>query len=156
MELEKGELTEEQKHQAALEHLEKLEEKLHSDNISRARKAAFNLSWMQEDGMEILKKALLGNFPRTTKKAAAYGLRSMNGRMKALAKEILTEGLKNRNRTTKAACEKSLFLMEGGVPEKPRSRRRSRPVSGNRRITEIRSQNRRQGRSRYNRATPAG
>jgi len=153
MELEKGELTEEQKHEAALEVLKQLEQKLHSDNISRARKAAFNLSWMQEDGLDILKKALFGNFPRTTKKAAAYGLRSMNGRMRTLAKEVLEQGLKNRNRTTKAACEKSLFLMEGGIPEKPRPKRR--PASSNRRITEIHNRSRARRRSGFNRATPS-
>jgi hypothetical protein len=90
-----------------------LREKLNSHDISTARKAAFNLSWMQEDGLDILKNALLGSYPRTTKKAAAYGLRSMHGRMKKMALEVLKQGLKSRNHTTKAACVKSLMLMIG-------------------------------------------
>jgi hypothetical protein len=80
-----------EKDEAAIALLAKLREKLHSEEISLARKAAFNLSWLQEDGLDILLEALFGSFPRDTKKAAAYGLRSMNGRMRKLAEEALTK-----------------------------------------------------------------
>ena len=89
-----------------------------SDDISTARLAASNLSWKQEDGLAILTEALFGNYPRTAKKAAAYGLRSMNGRMQKMALEVLKQGLKHRDRTTKAACVKSISLMKGQVSGK--------------------------------------
>jgi hypothetical protein len=109
-----------EKDAAAVALLAQLRERLHSQEISLARKAAFNLSWMQEDGLDILLEALFGNFPRDTKKAAAYGLRSMNGRMRKLAEEALTKGLASPNRLTKDACAKSLQLMkEGPAPQKP-------------------------------------
>ncbi len=109
-----------EKDEAAIVALAQLREKLHSQEISLARKAAFNLSWMQEDGLDILVEALFGGFSRDTKKAAAYGLRSMNGRMRKLAEEALTKGLTHPNRITKDACAKSLQLMrEGPAPQKP-------------------------------------
>jgi len=77
-----------------------------------------NLAWKQEDGLAILTEALFGNYPRTAKKAAAYGLRSMNGRMQKMALEVLKQGLKHRDRTTKAACVKSISLMKGQVSGK--------------------------------------
>jgi hypothetical protein len=77
-----------------------------------------NLAWKQEDGLAILTEALFGNYPRTAKKAAAYGLRSTNGRMRIMALEVLEQGLKHRDRTTKAACVKSISLMKGGVSGK--------------------------------------
>ena len=109
-----------EKDEAAVALLAQLRERLHSGEISLARKAAYNLSWMQEDGLDILVEALLGSFPRDTKKAAAYGLRSMNGRMRKLAEEALTKGLASSNRITKDACAKSLQLMkEGPAPQRP-------------------------------------
>ena len=78
---------------------------------------------------------LFGNFPRTAKKAAAYGLRSMNGRMKKMASEVLKEGLKHHNRITREACEKSLLLMEGGTS--PEHRSQGRRTSGRFRIRGI-------------------
>ena len=109
-----------EKDETAVKLLAQLREKLHSPEISHARKAAFNLSWMQEDGLEILVEALFGSFPRDTKKAAAYGLRSMNGRMRKLAEEALTKGLTHSNRITKDACAKSLQLLkEGPAPKRP-------------------------------------
>ncbi len=134
------ETTDQQKHEAAVELLNKLKETLYSDNISIARKAAHKLSWMQEDGLDILKGALLGSSPRTTKKAAAYGLRNMQGRMKKLATEALKQGLKSKNRTTKAASEKSLMLMLGITP--PKSHNKKRRSSGNLRIRELRNRRR--------------
>ena len=109
-----------EKDQTAVVVLAQLREKLHSGEISLARKAAYNLSWMQEDGLDILVEALLGGFSRDTKKAAAYGLRSMNGRMRKLAEAALTKGLASSNRITKDACAKSLQLMkEGPTAQKP-------------------------------------
>ena len=135
MELEEKQLSEKEKEEAAIEQLRQLTRKLCSNDISTARLAAFNLSWMQEDGLAILTKILLGDFSRTSKKAAAYGLRSMKGRMKKMATEVLEQGLKNRDRTTKAACIKALSLMRGETPKKSSSgknRRAARP-----RIREI-------------------
>jgi hypothetical protein len=100
------------KDEAAIELLRQLTRKLCSNDITTARLAAFNLSWMQEDGLAILTQVLLGDFSRTSKKAAAYGLRSMKGRMKKMALEVLEKGLKHRDRTTKAACVKALSLMK--------------------------------------------
>jgi len=124
-----------EKDEAAIALLAKLREKLHSEEISLARKAAFNLSWLQEDGLDILLEALFGSFPRDTKKAAAYGLRSMNGRMRKLAEEALTKGLGSPNRITKDACAKSLQLMrDGPTAQKPafqkRFQRPHRPGTG--------------------------
>jgi hypothetical protein len=103
----------------------KLRGQLLSKNISTARLAAYNLSWKQEDGLAILKEALFGDYPRTTKKAAAYGLRSMKGRMQKMAVEVLEQGLKHRDRTTKAACVKSLSLMKGQASKKVASGEKS-------------------------------
>ena len=120
MKLEQRKPSGREKDEAAVALLAQLREKLHSGEISLARKAAFNLSWMQEDGLDILVEGLFGSFPRDTKKAAAYGLRSMNGRMCKLAEEALTKGLTHSNRITKDACAKSLQLMkEGPGPKKP-------------------------------------
>jgi hypothetical protein len=111
--------------QAAIELLRQLTRKLCSNDITIARLAAFNLSWMQEDGLAILTQVLLGDFSRTSKKAAAYGLRSMKGRMKKLALEVLEQGLKQRDRTTKAACVKALSLIKGGAAKKGGSKEKS-------------------------------
>ena len=61
MESEKQTLTGREKDEAAIKLLKKLKEQLSSSDASNRRKAAFNLSWMQEDGLEILKEALTGN-----------------------------------------------------------------------------------------------
>ncbi len=98
--------------------LRELREKLHNRNISTARLAAYQLSWRQEDGLMILKEALFGEYERTTKKAAAYGMRSMKGRMFKLATETIEQGLKHRDKTTKAACIKCLAIMKGEAPKK--------------------------------------
>ncbi len=118
MNFDKSKSSQRKRDEASIEVLKKLREKLLSNNISKARVAALNLSWKQEDGLAILKEALLGNYPRTTKKAAAYGLRSMNGRMQKMGLEVLEKGLKHRDRTTKAACVKSISLMKGQVSGK--------------------------------------
>ncbi len=113
MTLDNSKSSQRQRDEASVGLLRKLREKLLSDNISNARVAALNLSWKQEDGLAILTEALFGNYPRTAKKAAAYGLRRMKGRMQKMASEVLEKGLKHRNRTTKAACIKSISLMKG-------------------------------------------
>ena len=115
MKLEKEESSGAERSEATVAPLRKLRAKLVSDDISRARLAAYNLSWMQEDGLEILREVLIGDFPRTAKKAAAYGLRRMHGRMKKMACEVLEEGAKHRDRSTREACVKSLVLMRGGT-----------------------------------------
>lgn len=136
MKLEKRKPSGREKDEAAIELLEKLRERLFSENVSAARLAAFNLSWMQEDGLDILKEVLLGDFPRPAKKAAAYGLRSMQGRMKKMAVEVLTQGQRHSDRTTRDACKKALFLMQGGKGEKPVPRGKRR--AGKPRIQEYR------------------
>ena len=105
--------------------LKELTKKLCSNDITAARLAAHNLSWMQEDGLAILANILNGDFTRTSKKAAAYGLRSMKGRMRKLAVEVLQKGLKSRDRTTKAACIKALSLMDKSAPAKNDSETKS-------------------------------
>jgi hypothetical protein len=127
--------------------LKELSQKLLSDDINQARLAAHRLSWMQEDGFTLLKLGLFGRYSRNTKKAAAYGLRSMKGRMKKAAIELLTEGLRDRDRTTKAACKKALQLMKILPPSperkpKPGSRRPQSPQhAGGRKIQGISSDN---------------
>lgn len=149
MKLEKRVPSGREKDEAAIELLEKLREKIFSENVSTARLAAFNLSWMQEDGFDILKEVLFGNFPRSAKKAAAYGLRSMQGRMKKMAADLLTEGQTNSDRTTRDACTKALFLMRGGKGDKPAPRGKRRP--GKPRIQEYRKKGDRRSQSPSNR-----
>jgi len=117
--------SERERDEAAVEQLRQLTRKLCSNDITTARLAAHNLSWMQEDGLAILTETLMGNYSRTTKKAAAYGLRSMKGRMKKLALEVLEQGLRHRDRTTKAACVKAISLMKGGTSKKDGSQSKS-------------------------------
>lgn len=150
---EEMEISDQEKHEAALERLKELKDKLVKGDISEARLAGHKLAWMQEDGLAILREVLLGRYERDAKKAAAYGLRSMNGRMKKLGRAVLEEGVKHRNRTTKAACVKAIFLMDGGVPEKggpdkkrgPRSNRGNRRSDDRNRIREFRRKRRGSG-----------
>jgi len=99
-----------EKDQEAIELLERLREKIYCDNPSAARHASFNLSWMQEDGFEILKEALYSNANRAAKGAAAYGLRKMRGRMRKQGFELLEEGLKHSNVGTRQVCARALLL----------------------------------------------
>ena len=115
---EEKEISDSEKREAALERLRQLRERLLSKDISTARLAGFNLSWMQEDGLAILKEALFGNYPKTTKKAAAYGLRSMHGRMKKLGAEVLEQGRSHSDRTTREVCVKALAIMKGQIPKR--------------------------------------
>lgn len=130
--------TDRQRTPETVERLKNLRIKLFSEHISTARVAAYNLSWLQDDGLTLLKEALFGNYSRTTKKAAAYGLRNMKGRMKKQAADVLEQGLTHQDGTTRAAALKSLQLMRGEVVASPKPRRKPRPsgrriqgVSGN-------------------------
>ncbi len=133
--------SEKERDEASVEQLRQLTRKLCSNDITTARLAGYNLSWMQEDGLAILTETLLGNYSRTTKKAAAYGLRSMKGRMKKMALEVLEQGLRHRDRTTKAACVKALSLMKGGTPKKDGSQSKSK--SSRAQIKEIQKRHKR-------------
>ena len=148
-----------EKDQQAVELLEQLREKVYCDNSSVARHAAFNLSWMQEDGLEILKEALYGIANRTAKSAAAYGLRKMRGRMKKLAMAMLEEGFKSKNDGTQQVCANALRLLkeakkpapQGGPQQQPPQQYRAKPRF---RISEI-SPRRTQGHTpRYGRRNP--
>jgi len=81
------------------------------------------LSWMQEDGLDILKAVLFGDCPAHTKNAAAYGLRKMRGRMKKIALEVLEQGLKCHDASTREICRNALQLLGQKVPKEPRPKR---------------------------------
>lgn len=134
MESEIRTLSGREKDEEAIKLLEKLREQLHSSDASSRRRAAFNLSWMQEDGLEILKSALFSDFAITTKNASAYGLRKMRGRMKNMALEVLKQGLKCRDSSTRRVCTNALQLLGQGVPAGPVSQGQA---AGNTRIREI-------------------
>jgi len=114
-----------EKDEAAVQLLEKLRGQLHSNNASIRRRAAYNLSWLQEDGLDILKTILFGNFSVTSKNAAAYGLRKMHGRMKKMALEVLTQGLKEPNSSTMEICRNALLLLGHDIPAEFRPRQKS-------------------------------
>lgn len=137
MKLEKRKPSGKEKDEGSVRLLEQLREKLYSEQISTARRTAFHLSWLQEDGFEILKEALFGDSSKTTKTATAYGLRSMRGRMKKTAIELLQKGVKHKNRNTRDACKNSLSLMGLGISGKkvtkkksPRTRLKIREIPG--------------------------
>jgi hypothetical protein len=116
MESIKEELSDREKQGAAIRLLRKLAEQMQSSDASTRRRAAYTLAWMQEDGLEILKGVLCGNFHVTAKNAAAYGLRNMRGRMKKGALEALNQGLKHRDNSTKQVCRAALQLLGRKVP----------------------------------------
>ena len=95
--------------------LARLREKLYADDVSAARRAAFNLSWMQEDGLDILKEALFSRVARRTKSAAAYGLRKMHGRMEKMALKVFREGLAHSDGDTKGACSNALSQIDQNI-----------------------------------------
>ena len=88
-----------------------LKGRLYAHDMSRARKAAHQLAWMQEAGFEILKEALFDRRSESLKVAAAYGLRRMRGRMKKMAMEALLEGLSSQNDITRDVCKKTALLL---------------------------------------------
>lgn len=121
MRLQKRQPSGREKDDAAIELLEKLREQLYSSNISTVRQSAFHLSWMQEDGLDILREALLGDTPRRAKSAAAYGLRKMRGRMKQRAEETLAEGAASPDRGTADISRNALTVIKKGkaAPKRP-------------------------------------
>lgn len=125
MKLEKRSPSGREKDEASVEMLAKLREQLHSSNVSTVRQSAFTLSWMQEDGLDILKEALFSTASsRRTKGAAAYGLRKMRGRMRQKAEEVLIEGLKHPDGKTAEICGNALIVLKRGkTPGKPAKRR---------------------------------
>ena len=130
MESGKRKISGREKDKESVELLEKLQGQIHSTNASIRRRAAYNLSWMQEDGLDILRNILFGNFAITSKNAASYGLRKMQGRMKKKAYEVLMEGLKQRDGATSEISGKALLLLGHTIPPeflpKRRAMRKSR------------------------------
>ena len=116
--MEKKELSGREKDEASIKLLKKLKEQLYSSDASNRRRAAYKLSWMQEDGLDILQAALFGNRPVPTRNAAAYGLRKMRGRMKKIALEVLQKGLKHHDTSTREICRNALQLLGQKVPKK--------------------------------------
>ncbi len=109
-----------EKTQESIKLFERLAEKIRSENPSIARKNALNLSWLQEDGLEILKNALIGDETHTTKSAAAYGLRKMQGRMKKIARKLLEDGCDMPDDETKKVCENALRVIK--LPTKQKAK----------------------------------
>jgi len=125
-----------EKDEASIKLLAKLREQLYSSNISTVRQSAFNLSWMQEDGLDILKEGLLGDTPRRVRSAAAYGLRKMRGRMRKRADEVLMEGLSHQDPKTAEIARNALIVLKKGKAAGKRPGR-PRPRGGKFEIKEI-------------------
>lgn len=127
MKLDKRQPSGRERDEASAKLLEKLREQLYLSNVSTIRQSAFNLSWLQEDGLEILKEALYSEAPRRTKNAAAYGLRKMRGRMRTLALEVLQEGAKHAASDTAETCQNALSVSSGASkPKQHRSAKKRR------------------------------
>jgi hypothetical protein len=136
MRLEKRKPSGREKDEASIELLAKLREQLYSSNVSTVRQSAFNLSWMQEDGLDILKEGLTGNTPRRVKSAAAYGLRKMRGRMRKKAEELLVETLSHPDPKTAETARNALIVLKRGKGAGKRPGR-PRPRGGKFEIKEI-------------------
>lgn len=130
-----------EKDEASIKLLAKLREQFYSSNISTVRQSAFNLSWMQEDGLDILKEGLLGDTPRRVKSAAAYGLRKMRGRMRKKAEEVLVEGMSHSDPRTAEIARNGLIVLKKGKGAGKRPFR-PRPRGGKFEIKEIPDQGR--------------
>jgi hypothetical protein len=126
-----------EKDQASVILLEKLRGQLYSSNPSIRRQAAFHLSWMQEDGLEILREALFGGFPTTAKNAAAYGLRKMRGRMKKMSMEVLEQGLRQPDSATREICRRALLLLMGKIQEPAAGKLEIKEIARNRRPKRV-------------------
>jgi hypothetical protein len=137
MESEKRELEGRERDEASIKLLRRLGEQLYSSDASKRRTAAYKLSWMQEDGLEILKAVLFSDRPAHTRNAAAYGLRKMRGRMKKMALEVLEQGLKYRDASTREICRNALQLLGQKVPKEPKESRPKRPQVSHLTIREI-------------------
>jgi len=125
MKLEKRVPSGREKDEASLQLLEKLREQLYSSNLTVLRQSAFNLSWLQEDGLDILREAMLSpEASRKTKGAASYGLRKMRGRMRKPAREVLSEGTRSSDPGTVEISRNALRVLEqkkqGGKHKRPR------------------------------------
>lgn len=134
MEVEKEKSSDLQKSEDSKKLLRKLREQLFSSNGSIRRQAGFNLSWLQEDGLEVLKGTLFGDSPITTKTAAAYGLRKVHGRMKKMALEVFKQGREHQQSSVREVCTKALILLGEITPVKPPARK---AAVGKLRIREI-------------------
>ncbi|MBN2020132.1 MAG: hypothetical protein JW749_07905 [Sedimentisphaerales bacterium] len=159
MKLKKREPSGREKNEETIELLERLREQVYSENPSAARHAAFHLSWMQEDGFDILKEALNGHAQRTTKSAAAYGLRKMRGRMKKQAISLLEEGLKHSTDGTRQVCTNALRLLREAKQPAPlgaqqRSSGQQKRPKPKFRISEITPYRTQGNASRYGRRNP--
>ncbi|MFA5784799.1 MAG: hypothetical protein WC962_07950, partial [Phycisphaerae bacterium] len=99
--------------------------KLYNDNSSVARRAAFNLSWMQEDGLEILQEALFHGRSRRVKYAACYGLRNMHGRMKKAAYEVIRKGAESSTRDISEVCRAAVILLNRPASQKAKPKHRT-------------------------------
>jgi hypothetical protein len=119
-----------QNDEAAAKLLAQLREKLYCGDMSKARRAAHDLSWKQEAGFEILKQALIGRSSIGTKISAAYGLRSVRGRMKKKALEVLLEGLKSPNANTRRVCAKTALMLT----KKPQAKQVSQSNDGSKKF----------------------
>ena len=137
MRLEKRQPSGREKDEASIELLEKLREQLYSSNISTVRQSAFHLSWMQEDGLDILREALLVSTSRRAKSAAAYGLRKMRGRMRKRAEETLVEGTTNPDAATAEICRNALIVLKKGKGAGKRPPRPDRRPRGKFEIREV-------------------
>ncbi|MFC1652576.1 hypothetical protein ACFL3F_02545 [Planctomycetota bacterium] len=112
----------------SVELLEKLREQLYLSNLTVMRQTAFNLSWMQEDGLEILEEAIFSDSSRKTKVAAAYGLRKMRGRMRKPARDLLEKGAKDTKSGIAFVCKNALSVLDGThVPRKKSYSRKFKP-----------------------------
>jgi hypothetical protein len=117
----KAEIPVGQNDEAAARLLAQLNERLRCGDMSKARRAAHDLSWKQEAGFDVLREALLGKSSIGTKIAAAYGLRSVRGRMKKRSLEVLLEGIKSSNANTRRVCTKTALMLTKKSQPKPAS-----------------------------------
>jgi len=137
MKLQERKPTGREKNEESIILLGQLREKLYNNSSSVARRTAFNLSWMQEDGLEILLEALFSRSPFHTKNAACYGLRNMHGRMKKIGREVLKKGADSDNTDIRDACRKAIGLLEQNPGKKPKPPTRQKEKKYE--IREIRS-----------------
>ena len=151
MESEKNGISSQEEGKSCAKLLERLGEQLNSSNASIRRQAAFNLSWMQEDGLEVLKGALFTSGATRTKNAAAYGLIKMRGIMKKMAFDVLRQCLKQRDSATREVCKHALRLVGEDIGESPSARKTAKPG-----IKEIPGKHTPPGRSALQRANPRG
>jgi hypothetical protein len=137
MKLEERKPSGREKDEASIGLLAQLRENLYSDDALDRRRAALNLSWMQEDGLDILKEAILSDFPKAIKKSAVYALRGMRGRMKKKVLELFRQGLKHQNSETAGLCKDALAAVLAKTTEKPVSEKKKKDRAPKFNIREI-------------------